>query len=307
VDRWQLEAEGYQIVMQDWDFRPGQDLLHQMQQAIQHAARTIAVLSPAYLGSEFGEAEWRAAFASDPTGERGLLLPVRVANMQPPALLRSRIYVDLVDKDATSARTALLEAAHGTRAKPTAEPEFPGAPGHPGGSEAPRFPGEPETQFPNLVGVHQWVWPREYGNTQSRHAFGPSAGTIKWPAPPPLDVAQATLVEWAREQRWISPSMFEGHLTVSDTSMVHLRVAAAFDKRRETPVQEYPGSPPGQPEIYDGRLQHARLSVDYGKRRWQNTSDWHGVRRGWSQEACPACTDGTVTTGAAKECDRSGV
>ena len=32
------------------------------------AARTIAVLSPAYFGSRFGEAEWRAAFAKDPTG-----------------------------------------------------------------------------------------------------------------------------------------------------------------------------------------------------------------------------------------------
>jgi TIR domain len=79
---WQLEAEGYQILVQAWDFRPGEDFVHQMQQAIQRASRTIAVLSPTYPGSTFGEAEWRAAFASDPTGERGLLLPVRVGEVE---------------------------------------------------------------------------------------------------------------------------------------------------------------------------------------------------------------------------------
>jgi TIR domain len=60
-----LEDAGYQTVVQAWDFRPGQDFVHQMQQATQQAARTIAVLSPAYLGSAFGEAEWRVALASD--------------------------------------------------------------------------------------------------------------------------------------------------------------------------------------------------------------------------------------------------
>jgi TIR domain len=45
-----LEDAGYQTVVQAWDFRPGQDFLHRMQQA----ARTIAVLSPAHLGSAFG-------------------------------------------------------------------------------------------------------------------------------------------------------------------------------------------------------------------------------------------------------------
>ena len=56
--------------MQAWDFRPGQDFLHQMHKTTQQAARTIAVLSPAYLGSAFGEAEWRAAFATDPPASR---------------------------------------------------------------------------------------------------------------------------------------------------------------------------------------------------------------------------------------------
>jgi hypothetical protein len=52
----QLEAAGYTTLVQAWDFRPGSDFLHQMQQATSTAGRTIAVLSPAYFGSKFSEA-----------------------------------------------------------------------------------------------------------------------------------------------------------------------------------------------------------------------------------------------------------
>jgi hypothetical protein len=74
---WQLEAEGYQVMIQAWDLRPGSDFVQQMHQLVQEAERTIAVLSPAYLNSAFGGAGWGAVFAKGPTGERELLLPGR--------------------------------------------------------------------------------------------------------------------------------------------------------------------------------------------------------------------------------------
>jgi hypothetical protein len=86
----QLEAAGYTTVLQAWDFRPGSDFVHQMQQATSSAGRTLAVLSPAYFETGFGEAEWRAAFVKDPTGERGLLVPVRMQPCEPPVLGRPR-------------------------------------------------------------------------------------------------------------------------------------------------------------------------------------------------------------------------
>jgi hypothetical protein len=91
----QLEAAGYTTVLQAWDFRPGSDFLYQVQQATSSAGRTVAVLSPAYFGSAFSEAEWRAAFHKDPTGEQGLLVPVRVQECQSPGLPASRVYIDL--------------------------------------------------------------------------------------------------------------------------------------------------------------------------------------------------------------------
>src|ERR671913_1671021 len=72
---WQLEAAGFTTLLQAWDFAPGRDWAHLMQRGTMQSRRTIAVLSSAYLESAFGEAEWLAAFASDPTGEHGLLIP----------------------------------------------------------------------------------------------------------------------------------------------------------------------------------------------------------------------------------------
>jgi hypothetical protein len=130
----QLEAAGYTTVLQAWDFRPGSDFLHQMQQATMTAARTIAVLSPAYFGSQFGEAEWRAAFVKDPTRELGLLVPVRVQPCAPPGLLASRVYIDLVDTDEAEAQRRLLAGVDQSGARPTTAP-FPGV-------GAKRFPGQ---------------------------------------------------------------------------------------------------------------------------------------------------------------------
>ena len=49
-----------------------------MQAGVARAERTIAVLSPAYLDSEYGTAEWEAAWASDPAGRQRKLLPENV-------------------------------------------------------------------------------------------------------------------------------------------------------------------------------------------------------------------------------------
>jgi hypothetical protein len=118
---WQLEAEGYQVVVQAWDFTGGRDWVHEMQQATAMAERVVVVLSPAYLVSAHGEAEWRVFYAADPSGERGLLMPIRVGAVEPPGLLRTRVYVDLVGLDASAARRALLAAARGDRGKPASE------------------------------------------------------------------------------------------------------------------------------------------------------------------------------------------
>jgi hypothetical protein len=140
---WQLEKGGQRVVLQAWDFGPGSDWVHQMHNATATAKRTIAVLSGSYLRSVHGEAEWRAAYAKDPTGELGVLVPVRVEPVELPGLLATRNYLDLVGLSETAARAALLGLLDHPGTRPTSPPIWPGNQiGERTGDARPRFPGE---------------------------------------------------------------------------------------------------------------------------------------------------------------------
>lgn len=138
---WQLEAAGYSTVLQAWDFVPGSNFVLEMDKAAQQAKRTIAVLSPSYLAAPFPQPERGSAFAGDPTGAERKLVPVRVAECDPPGLLGQIVHIDLVGLDEDEAREQLL-AGMRERLKPSQAPAFPGA-GR-AGEASPSFPGEPE-------------------------------------------------------------------------------------------------------------------------------------------------------------------
>ena len=107
---WQLEEAGYTTLIQAWDFIAGKNFVLEMQKAAVNANRTIAVLSPDYLTSRFPQSEWAVAFADDPTGEKGILLPVRVRECELKGLLGQISYIDLVGLDEDKAKNALLQA-----------------------------------------------------------------------------------------------------------------------------------------------------------------------------------------------------
>jgi hypothetical protein len=124
---WQLEDAGYQFKIQAWDLSPRGNFVVEMQKAILECKRTIAVFSPNYFSSEFTEAEWIAAFKLDPTGRNEKLIPVCIEACQPPGLLGSITYIDLVGFTEEAARQALLDGVKQGRAKPTRAPAFPGS------------------------------------------------------------------------------------------------------------------------------------------------------------------------------------
>jgi hypothetical protein len=142
---WVLEEAGYTVVLQAWDFRPGSNFVLEMQQAAAQVERTIAVFSPDFLASRFTAPEWAAAFARDPSGALGLVLPVRVRECEPKGLLPQIVYIDLFGlEDKNAARDRLLAGVKRARAKPAGEPAFPGAamlPRRREIPEEPRFPG----------------------------------------------------------------------------------------------------------------------------------------------------------------------
>jgi len=155
---WQLEDAGYSTVLQDWDFRPGNNFVLKMQEASTNCERTLAILSPHYLAAEFTQPEWAAAFVDDPRGTEGTLLMVRVRDCTPPGLLKAVVYIDFVGLEEDKATKALLQGIQRSRAKPAVRPAFPGAPAK-RIAQKPHFPGSlpaicnvPHLRNPNFTG-----------------------------------------------------------------------------------------------------------------------------------------------------------
>jgi hypothetical protein len=138
-----LEEEGFTVVIQAWDFRPGSNFVLEMQRAAAEATRTIMVLSSDYLKSQFASPEWAAAFSQDPQSLNRKLVPVQVRDCQPKGLLASIVQIRIADKDEAAARTALLQGINQKRAKPSNRPAFPGE--APVAVEHKAFPGRPAT------------------------------------------------------------------------------------------------------------------------------------------------------------------
>lgn len=120
-----LEEEGFSTSIQAWDFRPGTNFVLEMQEAAAKAVRTVMVLSPDYLTSEFAVSEWAAAFARDPKGVEGKLVPVMVRQCEPAGLLGQIVRIELVGLEEQEANRRLLDGIRQRRAKPEARPPFP--------------------------------------------------------------------------------------------------------------------------------------------------------------------------------------
>lgn len=119
-----LEGAGYRTVIQAWDFRPGNNFVLAMQQALADSEKIIPVLSPDYLGAKYTHAEWAAVFAVDPLGVDRLLIPVMVRECEPIGLLRPIVYIKLFDLDEEAARGVLLDGVRDDRGKPSSPPPF---------------------------------------------------------------------------------------------------------------------------------------------------------------------------------------
>jgi hypothetical protein len=140
---WHLEADGYRVLIQAWDFVPGSNWQRGMHRGVTQAQRTIALLSPSYLTSRYGQAEWQAAYAADPDGFARKLLPIRIKDCARPGPLGAVISIDLFDLSANAALARLRDGirdALAARAKPAVPPSFPGVSGPAAHLGEPEFP-----------------------------------------------------------------------------------------------------------------------------------------------------------------------
>ncbi|MEU5893084.1 FxSxx-COOH system tetratricopeptide repeat protein [Streptomyces sp. NPDC047461] len=138
---WQLLDAGHQVELDYWDWGTGDNFVLKMNAALERG-QLLALFSPAYFEPErFTTPEWTAVVAM-----REKITPVRIAGVDPPAILRPLLSRDLFDLSPAEARRVLLETVNGP-SRPTIEPPFPGpAPGGGGvlrqvGASSPRLPG----------------------------------------------------------------------------------------------------------------------------------------------------------------------
>ncbi|GIG03047.1 hypothetical protein Cci01nite_81400 [Catellatospora citrea] len=131
------EAAGYTVIIQAWDFRPGNNFALEMQKALEQCERAIAVLSPDYLTADFPQPDWAAKFVADPRGTERLLLPIMVRECEPGGLLGPVVQIRVHKLDSEAAvEQAILDGVKEGRAKPETRPAFPGGPA-PAGAQRP--------------------------------------------------------------------------------------------------------------------------------------------------------------------------
>lgn len=123
---WELEEDGYETVLQAWDFRPGDNFIDLMNRATKEAERIIAVLSQDYLTASYPLDEWSVGLVKA-QGKGGRLVPVRVRECDPEGLLSAIIHIDLVGVSEQEARNTLLNGVRKGRIKPSVKPSFPGS------------------------------------------------------------------------------------------------------------------------------------------------------------------------------------
>ena len=93
-----LEIAGYSTIVQAWDFRPGENFVISMDDALKNSEIFIAVMSEAYLNSTYCKAEWTAAFTNNPSMEKRSFIPVLIEKIKNDGLLKPVVYIDLADK-----------------------------------------------------------------------------------------------------------------------------------------------------------------------------------------------------------------
>jgi hypothetical protein len=121
-----LTAAGYTHYFQKWDFRPGGNFVLLMQKAATSSKRTLLVMSKNYLKSLYTQPEFASAFATDPTGVRRTVLPVRIEPCEMVGLFKTIIFLDIFGVKQSEAKKRLLA---GIVLKPirAKQPPFPGS------------------------------------------------------------------------------------------------------------------------------------------------------------------------------------
>jgi len=79
-----LEAAGLRVCIDFRDFEPGLPSLINMENAVEHSRKTLIVLTPAWVESEWTAFESLLIQTDDPAGRRARMIPLLLKSCEPP-------------------------------------------------------------------------------------------------------------------------------------------------------------------------------------------------------------------------------
>lgn len=103
-----LESENYSVIIQAWDFRPGDNFVTKINDSLKECKKLIVILSESYLKSKWCEAEWTVKLAEQIRLNERRIIPIRIEPVNLEGLLSPIVYVDIVDKTEEAAKTEIL-------------------------------------------------------------------------------------------------------------------------------------------------------------------------------------------------------
>lgn len=103
-----LESENYSVIIQAWDFRPGDNFVTKINESLKECKKLIVILSDSYLKSKWCEAEWTVKLAEQIRLNERRIIPIRIAPVNLEGLLSPIVYIDIVDKTEEDAQNEIL-------------------------------------------------------------------------------------------------------------------------------------------------------------------------------------------------------
>ena len=105
-----LRGEGLRVCLDVDDFRPGEALIHEMERAVEESRYTAAVLTPAYLESNFTDFENLVAQHLGLEQSERRLIGILREPCRPRLGVRSLLMLDMTDDEAFESAVARLVA-----------------------------------------------------------------------------------------------------------------------------------------------------------------------------------------------------
>lgn len=102
-----LEKIGYTVTIQAWDFKPGDNFVSKINEALSECKKLVVILSQSYLKSKWCEAEWTSKLVEQITLKERCIIPIRIEPVDLRGLLSPIVYIDIVDKTEDEAIQAI--------------------------------------------------------------------------------------------------------------------------------------------------------------------------------------------------------